>query len=53
MVNPRYAYPVEPGIIPVFDRTGRSNIGHALGTAVLIEFERRHAEVRVYWTTPY
>ena len=24
MVNPRKAYPVEPGLIPVFDRTGRS-----------------------------
>jgi uncharacterized protein len=45
MVNPRKAYPVDPGPIPVFDRTGRSNIGHALETAVLIELERRHAEV--------
>jgi uncharacterized protein len=41
MVNPRKAYPVDPGPIPVFDRTGRSNIGHALETAVLIELERR------------
>ncbi len=29
MVNPRKAYPVDPGLIPVFDRTGRSNVGHA------------------------
>lgn len=45
MVNPRKAYPVDPGLIPVFDRTGRSNIGHALETAVLVELERRHAEI--------
>jgi len=45
MVNPRKAYPVDPGLIPVFDRTGRSNTGHALETAVLIELERRRAEV--------
>lgn len=45
MVNPRNAYPVDPGLIPVFDRTGRSNLGHALETAVLIELERRGCEV--------
>jgi len=45
MVNPRKAYPVDPGLIPVFDRTGRANIGHALETAVLIELERRRSEV--------
>ena len=36
---------MDPGLIPVFDRTGRANIGHALETAVLIELERRHHEV--------
>lgn len=45
MVNPRKAYPVDPGLIPVFDRTGRSNLGHALETAVLLDLERRRAEV--------
>ncbi len=45
MVNPRKAYPVDAGLIPVFDRTGRANIGHALETAVLIELERRRCEV--------
>ncbi len=45
MVNPRKAYPVDPGLIEVFDRTGRSNIGHALETAVLVELERRRAEI--------
>ena len=45
MVNPRKAYPVDTGLIPLFDRTGRANIGHALETAVLIELERRRLEV--------
>ncbi len=40
-VNPRKAYPIDPGVIPVFDRSGKSNIGHALETAVLLELERR------------
>ena len=44
MVNPRKVYPVDPGLIPVFDRTGRANVGHALETAVLIELERRGCE---------
>lgn len=51
MVNPRKAYPVDPGLIPVFDRSGRTNIGHALETAVLIELERRRFEV-TYVRTP-
>lgn len=41
MVNPRKIYPVDTGLIPVFDRSGRPNRGHALETAVLIELERR------------
>jgi len=45
MVNPRKAYPVDTGLIPVFDRTGRSGRGHALETAVLVELERRHRAV--------
>ena len=45
MVNPRKAYPVDAGLIPVFDRTGRANVGHALETAVLIELERRRLDV--------
>jgi predicted AAA+ superfamily ATPase len=36
---------VDAGLIPVFDRTGRANLGHALETAVLIELERRRCEV--------
>jgi hypothetical protein len=45
MVNPRKAYPIDPGLIPVFDRSGKANIGHALETAVALELERRGAEL--------
>ena len=51
MVNPRKAYPVDPGLIPVFDRAGRGNSGHALETAVLIELERRRCTVTYVRTT--
>jgi hypothetical protein len=45
MVNPRKVYPVDPGLIPVFDRSDRENLGHSLETCVLLELERRGAEV--------
>jgi predicted AAA+ superfamily ATPase len=51
MVNPRKAYPADAGLIPVFDRTGKANLGHALETAVLVELERRRCEV-TYVRTP-
>lgn len=51
MVNPRKVYPVDAGLIPVFDRTGRGNVGHALETAVMVELERRRCEV-TYVRTP-
>lgn len=41
MVNPRKAYPVDPGLISVYEQAGRANLGQALETAVLIELERR------------
>ncbi len=44
MVNPRKAYPVDPGLIPVYDRAPRGNEGHALETVVALELERRGAE---------
>lgn len=44
MVNPRKVYPVDTGLIPLFDRTGRANLGHALETTVLVELERRRCE---------
>ena len=43
-VNPRKSYPIDTGLIAVFDRTGRSNLGHALETTVALELERRGAE---------
>ena len=45
MVNPRKIYPVDTGLIPIFDRSGKENAGHALETAVLVELERRRASV--------
>jgi hypothetical protein len=51
MVNPRKAYPIDPGLIPVYERVGRHNLGHALETAVLIELQRRGCEVH-YLRTP-
>lgn len=43
--NPRKIYPADPGLIRAFDASGRTNLGHALETAVLNELERRKAEV--------
>ena len=45
MVNPRKAYPIDPGLVSLYERTGRVNLGHALETAVLLELERRGCEV--------
>lgn len=45
MVNPRKAYPVDPGLIALFERTGRTQHGRALETAVMLELERRGFEV--------
>jgi uncharacterized protein len=50
-VNPRKAYPADTGLIPVFDRSGKSNIGHALEVAVFTELKRRGAEVAYVKTT--
>jgi hypothetical protein len=46
MVHPRKVHPVDPGLIPVFDRSGKENLGHALETAVRVELERQRADVR-------
>lgn len=45
MVNPRKIHPVDPGLVPIFDQTGRANRGHALETVVRIELERRRMQV--------
>jgi uncharacterized protein len=41
LVNPRKAYPIDPGLIPLYERTGRVHNGRSLETAVLLELERR------------
>jgi len=51
MVNPRKVYPIDMGLIPIYDAAGRSNLGHALETAVLLELERRGAEISYVRTT--
>ena len=43
--NPRKLYPADPGLIRAFDASGRTNLGHALETAVLNELERRQADL--------
>ena len=45
MVNPRKVYPVDPGLIPVFDRSGKANLGQALETCVMLQLERRGAAI--------
>ncbi|MDA0311752.1 MAG: ATP-binding protein [Gemmatimonadetes bacterium] len=47
MVNPRKAYPIDPGLIPLYERSGREHHGRALETVILLELERR--EYTVDW----
>lgn len=49
-VNPRKVYPVDTGLIALFDRSGKANVGHALETAVLHELQRRGAQVNYVHT---
>jgi len=49
-VNPRKVYPADTGLIPVFDRSGKLNAGHALEVAVFHELQRRGGAVG-YWKT--
>jgi predicted AAA+ superfamily ATPase len=51
MVNPRKAYPIDPGLIPIYERVGRANLGHALENAVFIELLRRGCEVHYFRTS--
>lgn len=50
-VNPRKIYPVDTGLISLFDRSGKANIGHALETAVFHQLQRSGAETG-YVRTP-
>ena len=45
MVNPRKAYPIDPGFIPLYERLSSPNTGQALETVVLIELLRRGYQV--------
>jgi hypothetical protein len=45
MSNPRKIYPVDPGLIPIFDRSGRVQPSKALETVVCVELLRRGAEI--------
>lgn len=45
MVNPRKAYPIDPGLIQLYERSGRTHAGRALETVVMLELERRGYEV--------
>lgn len=44
-VNPRKVYPADPALIPVYDRSGKPNTGHALESVVFTELQRRRAEI--------
>jgi predicted AAA+ superfamily ATPase len=44
-VNPRKVYPVDTGLMALFDPSGKPNTGHALEVAVLHELQRLGAEV--------
>ena len=41
MVNPRKAYPIDPGLIALYSRSDRTYRGASLETVVLLELERR------------
>ena len=45
MRNPRKVYPIDPGLIPVYERAGRENHGRSLEAVVLLELERREYDV--------
>ena len=44
-VNPRKVYPVDTGLMALFDRSSKTNVGHALDTVVLHELQRCGAQV--------
>ncbi len=44
MGNPRKEYPIDPGLISLYEQIGRANLGHALETVVMLKLERRGCE---------
>lgn len=45
MVNPRKAYPIDPGLIDVYERTSAPNTRQALESVIMLELERRGCEI--------
>ena len=45
MVNPMKAYPIDPGLISIYDSSGKQNTGSRLETAIMIEILRRGCTV--------
>ncbi len=45
MVNPRKVYPIDPGLITIYQRSISADTGHALETVVMLELERRGYEI--------
>ncbi|MCU0648308.1 MAG: ATP-binding protein [Gemmatimonadaceae bacterium] len=45
MVNPRKAYPIDPALIPLFERSGRTQHGRTLETVVALELFRRGCDI--------
>lgn len=45
MANPEKIYPVDPGLISIYERSGRTHRGRVLETAILLELERRKFSV--------
>jgi hypothetical protein len=45
MRNPRKIYPIDPGLIPVYERGTREHRGRSLETAIVIELDRRGFEL--------
>ncbi|MDV7393260.1 DUF4143 domain-containing protein, partial [Arthrospira platensis SPKY1] len=50
-VNPRKVYPLDSALGPIFDRSQKQNLGHALEVAVHNELTRQAAET-AYLKTP-
>lgn len=43
--NPRKVYPVDTGLVPLFDKSSKENTGHLIETAVFHELQRRSHDI--------
>jgi predicted AAA+ superfamily ATPase len=50
MVNPMKAYPIDPGLISIYDVTGKKNTGSRLETSIMLELLRRGCTVNYFKT---